>query len=134
MTRTLLALALMALPASAETLKGPVTHVRDADTIEVNGVPVRLQGVDAAEADTPFGAFAKSAVEVIFLGVPLTCDLTGEKSYDREVGVCYLGREDIGAVIIASGLALDCARYSGGRYRHLETAEARARQARAGYC
>ena len=40
----------------------------------------------------------------------------------------------IGAIAVANGHALDCARYSGGRYRGLETPEARSRIGRAGYC
>jgi len=30
-------------PAAAAPLAGPVTHVRDGDTIEVQGVPVRIR-------------------------------------------------------------------------------------------
>lgn len=50
------------------------------------------------------------------------------------IGVCYADGEDIGAAVIAAGHALDCRRYSGGRYRHLETPAAKSRIRRAGYC
>jgi endonuclease YncB( thermonuclease family) len=59
-------------------------------------------------------------------GKRLTCELTGEKTYDRQVGVCYLDDgTEIGAAIIAEGLARDCPRYSGGRYVEFETNKSR---------
>jgi micrococcal nuclease len=45
-----------------------------------------------------------------------------------------LDGQDIGAIAVANGHALDCRRYSGGRYRDLETPAARSRIQRAGYC
>jgi micrococcal nuclease len=43
--------------------------------------------------------------------------------YERWVAVCYLpDGTDIGAEIIRRGLALDCRRWSSGRYRTLEPA------------
>jgi micrococcal nuclease len=60
--------------------------------------------------------------------------LNGERTYDRWVGVCYLDGQDIGAIAVANGHALDCRRYSGGRYRDLEIPAARSRIQRAGYC
>ena len=49
------------------------------------------------------------------------CELNGERSYERLVGICYLpDGTDIGAEIIRRGLALDCVRWSFGRYRALE--------------
>jgi endonuclease YncB( thermonuclease family) len=51
-------------------------------------------------------------------GKRLRCDPTGERTYDRKVGVCYLGDgTDIGAAIIAEGLALDCPTPSSRRKR-----------------
>ncbi|MFA3915958.1 thermonuclease family protein [Ruegeria hyattellae] len=67
-------------------------------------------------------------------GKAVYCDLTGEKTYDRYVGVCYADSKDIGAAVIAAGHALDCRRYSGGRYAQLETPAAKSRLKRARYC
>ena len=67
-------------------------------------------------------------------GKRLSCDLTGERSYDRKVGVCYLDDGiDIGASIITKGLARDCARYSIGRYARFETDQSRSLPL-PGYC
>lgn len=109
-------------------------HVRDADTIVVDGKAVRLNGVDAPELDTRAGQDAKRWMIQYLQGKSVTCDLTGARTYDRWVGVCFADGEDIGAAVIAAGKALDCARYSGGRYKHLETAAAKSKLRRARYC
>jgi micrococcal nuclease len=109
-------------------------HIRDADTIVVDGTPVRLQGVDAPELKTQAGKSARRWMVNYLRGQEVNCDLTGERTYDRYVGVCYVDGQDIGAAVIAAGHALDCARYSGGRYRHLETPAAKSRLRRAKYC
>ena len=120
---------LAAAPVMADTLT-----IRDADTIVVDGTPVRLNGVDAPELKTSAGKSAKRWMVSYLAGKSVECDLNGERTYDRWVGVCYADGEDIGAAVIAAGHALDCRRYSGGRYSHLETPEAKARIRRAGYC
>ncbi|WP_170545316.1 thermonuclease family protein [Ruegeria arenilitoris] len=109
-------------------------HVRDADTIVVDGTPVRLNGVDAPELDTRSGQDAKRWMVNYLRGKSISCELNGERTYDRWVGVCFADGEDVGAAVIAAGHALDCSRYSGGRYKNLETRSARSRLKRAKYC
>ncbi len=111
------------------------TRVIDADTVQVNGVRVRLNGVDAPEIGTQAGQAARRwMVNHLASGGQLDCELNGERSYNRYIGICYLDGKDIGAALIKAGHALDCYRYSRGRYAHLETPAARSRLARAGYC
>lgn len=127
--------SLLAASAQAEdTLEGKVTHVRDVDTIEVRGKAVRLNGVDGPELKTRIGKEGKFYLQRLLKGATVRCELNGERTYDRWVGVCYLNGQDLGALVIAEGLALDCRRYSGGRYRHLETSAARSGINRAKYC
>ena len=99
---------------------GIVSKVRDGDTIEVGKVPVRLNGVSAPELGELLGLKSKEFMLDLVMGKQLRCELSGEKTYDRFVGTCYLGEQDIGAAVIAKGLALDCPRYSGGRYAKYE--------------
>ncbi|MCP8939701.1 hypothetical protein NK718_14325 [Alsobacter sp. SYSU M60028] len=115
----------------AETLAG-TARVLDRDTVEVAGVRIRLNGIDAEEVghgfseQEPNGAAARAGMQVIVSGVPVRCALNGERTDDRMVGV---GFNKAGEDIIAErpdGLALDCCRFSGGRYRSLEPASARA--------
>lgn len=116
-------------------LVGPVTHVRDGDTIEVAGTPVRLNGLHAPELRDPYGAEAKAMMARIVTGQEIGCELTGGRSYDRVIGVCYgEDGQDIAAELVAAGLGRDCPRYSGGRYRAVETDWARQRFRLPGYC
>ena len=49
-------------------------------------------------------------------GQRLRCELIGARSYDREIGTCYLGSTDIAAELVKAGLGRDCPRFSMGRY------------------
>ncbi len=123
----------LSLFSASSTLADNV-QVRDADTIVVNGTPIRLQGVDAPELGNAAGRDARRWMVMFLDGKNIECQLNGERTYDRYVGVCFADGQDIGAAVIAAGHALDCARYSDGRYRHLETAAAQSRLRRASYC
>lgn len=72
------------------SLTGPVTHTRDGDTIEVNGTPVRFAKLDCAELGTPAGERAKVRMRALVRGQTINCKLTGERSYDRFIGSCYM--------------------------------------------
>ncbi|PSL17311.1 hypothetical protein CLV88_11984 [Shimia abyssi] len=109
-------------------------RVRDVDTVVVAGVPVRLDGVDGPELGTRTGNAAKRWMVEYLRGKTVTCKLNGERTYDRFVGRCHEGGNDIGAAAISAGHAFDCRRYSGGRYRHLETPAAKSRIPRSAYC
>ena len=104
----------------AGEITGTVTHVRDGDTIVVGKQPIRLNGVSAPERNEAGGREATAFMKRLVLGKKLTCVDNGERTYDRLVARCYLNGKDIGETIIASGLARDCPRYSGGRYSRFE--------------
>lgn len=94
---------------ATETVTGRVTHVRDGDTIEVSGVPIRFGSLDCAERDTAEGQRATAKMRGLVVGEQLTCHLNGRTSYDRKIGSCQLrdGR-DLAAVMIREGY---CGRY-----------------------
>ncbi len=112
--------AATAAPCPRGTLTGQVTHVRDGDTIVVGGMPIRLNGLAAPESDEPGGAAATQAMIKLVQGRTLRCELDGEQTYDRCVGICYLDGVDISATMVRKGLARDCPWFSGGRYRAIE--------------
>ena len=115
-------------------LTGPVTHVRDGDTIEVGKIPIRLNGVSAPELDELLGQQSKQFMLDLVEGRSVRCELTGAKTFDRLVGTCFLNANDIGIAVIEGGLALDCPRYSGGRYAEFEVAAAQEAITLPGYC
>ena len=82
-------------PSSPTILSGTVTHVRDGDTIEVNGIAVRLSALDCPENGTQQGNRATKIAKQ-FQGSPAKCELTGAKTYDRLVGYCSVGGTDFG--------------------------------------
>ena len=58
----------------------------------------------------------------------LRCELTGERTRGREVGYCMnAAGQDIGEVLISTGMALSCPRFDRGRryweFENLQTAE-----------
>lgn len=100
--------------------------VVDGDTIVIDKVHIRLAGIDAPELDHPWGNQSKWALVQLCKGQTVTARIRPELSYDRVVAECFLpdGR-DLAAELVQAGMALDWPKFSGGRYRHLETADAR---------
>lgn len=120
--------------AQPRTEVAGLAHIIDGDTLHLatseagKVVKVRLQGVAAPERSDAGGAEATRFVEQLAEGRQVRCGLDGSRSKDRVVGVCFVevagSSRDIGAAVIEAGLARDCPRFSGGRYRALERPEA----------
>ena len=83
---------------------GLVTHIRDGDTIEVSGRPIRIAALDCAERGSTAGDAATRRMTALVLGQRVSCSLTGKRSYDRWIGSCRLpdGR-DIASILIGEG-------------------------------
>ena len=81
------------------------------------------------------GQQAKVAMQEIIADNEITCRPDGTRSYERIVAICYLPNgTDISRELIRRGWALDCQRYSHGRYRADEPAGARQKLYQARYC
>ena len=100
--------------------------MRDGDTIVVGTKPIRLNGLAAPEGDEPGGDVATRAMVKLVDGHSLRCELNGERTHDRCVGICYLDGVDISAEMVRQGVARDCTRFSSGRYRVIEAQAAAA--------
>lgn len=114
-----------ATQAALEVISGEAYAI-DGDTIKLDRkTKVRLLGVAAPEKRETGGMEATQFMTELVNGKNLLCELTGARSYDRVVGTCFLDGQDIGAAVIAAGLARDCPRYSGGRYKSIERSDAK---------
>ena len=114
-------------PTSFEPFSG-YAHVIDGDTIKIRGMKIRLAGINAPELDRPYGVKSKYEMVKIVKGKTVYVVPDGTTSFDRIVATCYVdGDVDIGAELIRRGLALDIPSFTGGKYTHLETKEARRR-------
>jgi endonuclease YncB( thermonuclease family) len=107
----------------------------DGDTIEIHGQRVRLFGIGAPEGgqtcDDATGkpyrcsqAAALALADKIGAGT-VACEQWDTDRYGRMVAVCRLGPLDLGAWLVAEGLAIDFPRYSNGAYA-AEEADAKA--------
>ena len=80
-------------------LRGTITHVRDGDTFEVQGTPVRISALDCPENSTSSGQKATRFTEQ-FKGKQAVCELTGAKTYDRVVGYCSIEGKDFAQIMV----------------------------------
>nr|WP_254871383.1 thermonuclease family protein [Pseudooceanicola sp. HF7] len=109
------------------TLSGKC-YVIDGDTIVINKTHIRVAGIDCPELDQPWGKKAKFAMVGLCKGQIVTAHIQEGMSYDRVIARCTLADgTDLAAKLVEAGLALDWAKFSGGRYRHLEPAGVRKR-------
>ena len=98
-------------------------RVVDADTLQVAGQKVRLQGIDAPESAQSCrqptgrsylcGDRATQAVrERIGMGT-ITCKIEGRDRYNRALGICYTADgTDLNGWLVSQGYALAYRRYS----------------------
>jgi endonuclease YncB( thermonuclease family) len=95
-------------------------HVRDGDTIVVDGQPWRLSGVNCPENGTQAGAEATALLGLVLRDAySISCDWDGGTTYDRKTGYCSVTLPnvgpgawlDIGAIMIGSGACGRCDRY-----------------------
>ena len=116
--------ALLALPcvvsASADTLTG-AARIIDADTVEIAGEKLRLEGIDAPESRQTCkrdgkrydcGREATSALRVKIGKASITCKGDTRDRYDRLIAVCYLDDMDLNGWLVRQGDALAYQRFS----------------------
>lgn len=131
----LTAVTLHALP-DPNAAASSTYDVVDGDTLDVHGQRYRLEGVDAPELSDVTGYASKNALKrMIEQDGWVSCKPTGDTTHDRKVAICGTAHiPDLGRALVVQGYALDCERFSGGRYALLEHRNARATQRRAPYC
>jgi endonuclease YncB( thermonuclease family) len=93
-------IATAALSIDQQTLlSGTITHVRDGDTFEVGGIPVRLAALDCPENKTKEGKQVTKYAKR-YEAASVICQLTGAMTYDRVVGYCSVNGDDYGLIMM----------------------------------
>ena len=101
-------------------------YITDGDTIKIKATQIRLFGVDAPELNHPYGKKAKWALHTLCKGKIVRAEIFDEDDHGRTVAHCFLpdGR-DLSAEMVKQGLAIDWPKFSYGKYRAIETPDAR---------
>ena len=131
----ILTILCIAAPAAAEAPVTGQVRVIDADTLDVGGVRVRLQGIDAVEAsqtcrteqrvEFACGRVAADWARARWEGAWASCTNEGPGGHGRMAGVCRVGAEDIAATLVVEGFARAYPEYSRAYTAHQAAAEAR---------
>lgn len=95
---------------------GPA-RVVDGDGLWVEGVEIRLHGVDAFElrqtcGDLACGVEARRALHHLVADKTVACTIVDRDRYGRSVSTCSVDGQDLGRALVRSGNAVAYARYS----------------------
>lgn len=109
-------------------------YVARGDMLVIAGTPVRLHGIDLPAGPRPQANSARAEMQRIVQDHVVTCRVSTERVANHRLATCMADGEDIAAELVSRGHALDCERYSDGRYRELEPEGTRERLQASGYC
>jgi endonuclease YncB( thermonuclease family) len=99
--------------------------VVDGDTIDIGNTRVRIWGIDAIESGQTCtkdgnawdcGRLSSMALKAHLEGQMIACQPKDRDVYGRVVATCEARGSDVGAWLVARGLAVDCPQYSHGAY------------------
>jgi endonuclease YncB( thermonuclease family) len=99
-----------------------IARATDGDSLRVGGERVRLLGIDAPELDQSCtrpdaslwscGEAARRELAGLVADAPTTCLPSGRDRYGRLLAACTSSGEDLGARLVAAGLALSSTGYA----------------------
>lgn len=96
-------------------------EVIDGDTIDVDGIRIRLHGIDAPERGQPCtkngaqfdcGSAAKDHLTYLLTGERVHCTAASKDRWGRQISICKIGKLDIGRQMVRQGWAIAYAEYS----------------------
>jgi endonuclease YncB( thermonuclease family) len=97
-------------------------YVVDGDTIQLSGIRIRLDGIDAPESDQQCrdragikyhcGRITTHALEHKISAQSVRCELHGQDHFGRQLGRCFVGDTDLAEWMVREGHAVAYWRYS----------------------
>jgi endonuclease YncB( thermonuclease family) len=99
----------------------------DGDSLRLQGDRIRLLGIDAPELDQlctaadgsawRCGEAARQRLASLVAGTAVSCQPEGQDKYGRTLATCEAGGRDIGAALVAEGLAISSPGYTAEQSR-----------------
>lgn len=116
MTLLAVLVAGLVLTHPVPAITGPADRVTDGDTLVVDGVTIRLFGIDAPERGRPGSRIAADLLIATVDGQTLACDPVEVDRYGRTVAICRIGGVDIAPTLLESRWVREYLTYSCGYY------------------
>lgn len=127
--RTMLVVLLFAAAAYVAARLDPLpprfsgtAQAADGDSLRLQGDRIRLLGIDAPELDQlctaadggqwSCGETARQRLASLVAGAAISCQPEGRDRYGRTLATCEAGGRDLGAVLVAEGLAISSPGYA----------------------
>lgn len=93
------------------------TRIVDGDTLDIDGIIYRINGIDAPEhgqrcGDWTCGNAATEQLSNLTVGKAVHCEVISKDSYQRSIATCYADGDDLGRQMVRSGMAWAFLRYS----------------------
>ncbi|MBR5598443.1 MAG: thermonuclease family protein [Alphaproteobacteria bacterium] len=126
---TLIIPLICTLSVNAEEIKAPSYMVKiiDGDSLEINSIQIRLQGIDSPEytqscklspkQTTPCGKHSIEYLKDLIKDKTITCTLHSKDKYNRELCTCYADDTNINQALVKNGYALS---YLSNEYKNEE--------------
>ena len=91
-------------------LRGRITRVTDGDTVSLldadkNQIKMRWAGIDAPEAEMPYGPAARAYLANLVLDKQVLAVTQKKYRYGRTVATLILGTKDVNLAMVQAGLA-----------------------------
>jgi endonuclease YncB( thermonuclease family) len=112
--------SLFATSVTAADIVGRASVV-DGDTLEIHGIRIRMQGIDAPESSQtcekygkPYrcGQQAANFLDDLIASRPVRCKEETKDKYGRSVARCFIGNTDLNGEMVENGWAMAYRQYS----------------------
>ncbi len=108
-------------PPTDHLIIGTAKYVVDGDTLDVDNRRIRLWGINTPERKQLGYQDAKDYLKKLTVDAKLTCKAFYYDKWKRTVASCEIEGQDIGRLMVLSGMAIDYKKYSKGFYADDET-------------